>query len=95
MKFNLFENNSFKMQLKSNSKLIIFLGILAISSIFLKLYSIDLELPLYKDNLDLTMRAFAHLDGNFEVSPIFFQALNPRKNNPQDKSFDEPASGLQ
>tara|TARA_B100001123_G_C15344716_1_gene1036483 strand:- start:10052 stop:11686 length:1635 start_codon:yes stop_codon:yes gene_type:complete len=69
MKFNLFENNSFKMQLKSNSKLIIFLGILAISSIFLKLYSIDLELPLYKDNLDLTMRAFAHLDGNFEVSP--------------------------
>jgi hypothetical protein len=42
---------------------------LAIFSILLKLYSIDLEIPLYKDNLDLTLRAFAHLDGNFEVSP--------------------------
>ena len=61
--------DSFKIQLKLNSKLIIFLGILATFSIFLKLYSIDLEIPLYKDNLDLTMRAFAHLDGNFEVSP--------------------------
>ena len=61
--------DSFKIQLKLNSKLIIFLGILATFSIFLKLYSIDLEIPLYKDNLDLTLRAFAHLDGNFEVSP--------------------------
>ena len=63
------KSNSFKIQLKLNSKLIIFLGILATFSIFLKLYSIDLEIPLYKDNLDLTIRAFAHLDGNFEVSP--------------------------
>ena len=63
------KSNSFKIQLKLNSKLIIFLGILATFSIFLKLYSIDLEIPLYKDNLDLTLRAFAHLDGNFEVSP--------------------------
>ena len=61
--------DSFKIQLKLNSKLIIFLGILATFSIFLKLYSIDLEIPLYKDNLDLTLRAFAHFDGNFEVSP--------------------------
>ncbi len=61
--------DSFKIQLKLNSKLIIFLGILATFSIFLKLYSIDLEIPFYKDNLDLTIRAFAHLDGNFEVSP--------------------------
>ncbi len=61
--------NSFKIRLQLNSKLIIFLGILVTFSIFLKLYSIDLEIPLYKDNLDLTMRAFAHLGGNFEVSP--------------------------
>lgn len=61
--------DSFKIQLQLNSKLIIFLGILAIFSIFLKLYSIDLEIPLYKDNLDLTLRGFAHLSGNFEMSP--------------------------
>ena len=61
--------NSFKTKIKSNSKLILFLGILATFSIFLKLYSIDLEIPLYKDNLDLTMRGFAHLSGNFEMSP--------------------------
>ena len=28
-----------------------------------------MKFHLYKDNLDLTIRAFAHLDGNFEVSP--------------------------
>ena len=53
----------------SNQKLFLFFSIIISGSILLKLYSIDFEIPLYKDNLDLTLRAFLHLEGNFEVSP--------------------------
>lgn len=40
----------------------------SVISIALKLYFIDFSLPIYNDNMDLTLRAFAHLHGNFEVS---------------------------
>jgi len=53
----------------SNQKLFLFFSIIISGSILLKLYSLDFEIPLYKDNLDLTLRAFLHLEGNFEVSP--------------------------
>ena len=41
---------------------------ISIISIILKLYFIDFSLPIYNDNMDLTLRAFTHLHGNFEVS---------------------------
>lgn len=51
-----------------NHKIFFLLSIIAFSSLLLKFYSLDIEIPLYKDNFDLTLRAFSHLQGNFEVS---------------------------
>ena len=50
------------------NKILIILGIISLASILVKLYSVDFDLPIYSDNFDTTMRAFAHLSGNFDVS---------------------------
>ena len=51
------------------NKIFIILGIISLASILVKMYSIDFTLPIYSDGFDTTMRAFAHLSGNFDVSP--------------------------
>ena len=50
------------------NKIFIILGIISLTSILVKLYSVDFTLPIYSDSFDTTMRAFAHLGGNFDVS---------------------------
>ena len=50
------------------NKIFVILGIISLTSILVKLYSVDFALPIYSDGFDTTMRAFAHLGGNFDVS---------------------------
>ncbi len=47
----------------------VYLIIISTISLSLQLYHVDFSLPIFSDNLDLTLRAFAHLQGNFEMSP--------------------------
>ena len=56
-------------QVHYKNKIFVILGIIALISIIVKLYSTNFDLPIYSDNFDIAMRSFAHLGGNFDVSP--------------------------
>ena len=47
----------------------VFLIILGFISILFQIYQADFQIPIYSDNLDLLERAFAHSQGNFDMSP--------------------------
>ena len=55
-------------QVYYKNKIFIILGIIVLTSIIVKLYSINFGLPIHTDNFDIAMRSFAHLSGNFDVS---------------------------
>ena len=46
-----------------------FLIILGFISILFQTYQADFQIPIFQDNLDLLERAFAHSQGNFDMSP--------------------------
>jgi len=56
-------------QVYYKNKIFIILGIIVLTSIIVKLYSINFGLPIHTDSFDIAMRSFAHLSGNFDVSP--------------------------
>ena len=56
-------------QIHYKNKIFVILGTIALISIIVKLYSTNFDLPIYSDNFDIAMRSFAHLGGNFDVSP--------------------------
>ena len=55
-------------QVYYKNKIFIILGIIVLTSIIVKLYSINFGLPIHTDSFDIAMRSFANLSGNFDVS---------------------------
>ena len=52
-----------------NKKLIIcFLIVISLISLGFKLYLVDFSIPVYSDNLDYTLNAIAHTNGDFSQS---------------------------
>ena len=54
------------MQSVKKEKIIIILSVIVVISLFLKLYLVDFSTPFTSDNLGYLLRAFGHLNGNFD-----------------------------
>jgi len=59
-----------KLQLESNKQIFIILSIIIVSSIFLKLYTIDFSLHEIQDTWVYVLRGIAHSAGDYAESPI-------------------------